>query len=88
MAHTAEVVVMGGGIVGASIAYHLRQDGVTGRVLVIERDHTYTRAATTMSMGGIRQRPMRRVRRTRPTRDIVRRGRHHRDWEVSSRRDT
>lgn len=29
MAHTAEVVIVGGGIVGASIAYHLRQDGFT-----------------------------------------------------------
>ncbi|MBM3225906.1 MAG: FAD-binding oxidoreductase [Candidatus Tectomicrobia bacterium] len=55
MAQTAEVVIMGGGIVGASIAYHLRQDGVTGRILVIERDATYARAATPMSMGGVRQ---------------------------------
>ena len=55
MAETAEVVVMGGGIIGASVAYHLRQDGVTGRILLIEPDSTYARAATPMSMGGIRQ---------------------------------
>lgn len=55
MAQTADVVIMGGGIVGASIAYHLRQDGVSGRILVIERDATYARAATPMSMGGVRQ---------------------------------
>ena len=55
MAQTAEVVIIGGGIVGASIAYHLRQDGMTGRILVIERDATYTRAATPLSMGGVRQ---------------------------------
>jgi glycine/D-amino acid oxidase-like deaminating enzyme len=55
MAHTAEVVIIGGGIIGASIAYHLRQDGLAGGVLVIERDATYARAATPMSMGGVRQ---------------------------------
>jgi FAD-dependent oxidoreductase domain-containing protein 1 len=55
MARTADVIIVGGGIIGASIAYHLRQDGLTGRVLVIENDTTYVRAATPMSMGGIRQ---------------------------------
>jgi FAD-dependent oxidoreductase domain-containing protein 1 len=55
MARTAEVVIVGGGIVGASIAYHLRQDGFPGRVLVLENDTTYARAAAPMSMGGIRQ---------------------------------
>jgi glycine/D-amino acid oxidase-like deaminating enzyme len=55
MAQTAEVVIIGGGIIGASIAYHLRQVGLTGRVMVIERDMTYARASTPMSMGGVRQ---------------------------------
>jgi glycine/D-amino acid oxidase-like deaminating enzyme len=55
MAQTAEVVLIGGGIIGASIAYHLRQDGFSGRILVIERDTTYARAATSMSLGGVRQ---------------------------------
>jgi len=55
MAHTAEVVIIGGGIIGASIAYHLRQDGLSGRLIVIERDTTYARATTPMSLGGIRQ---------------------------------
>ena len=55
MAQTAEVVIIGGGIIGASIAYHLRQDGLSGRLLVIERDTTYSRATTPMSMGGVRQ---------------------------------
>ena len=53
MAQTAEVIIVGGGIPGASIAYHLRQDGLTGRLLVIERDTTYSRATTPMSMGEI-----------------------------------
>ncbi len=55
MAQTADVVLIGGGIIGASIAYHLRWDGFSGRILVIERDTTYARAATPMSLGGIRQ---------------------------------
>jgi FAD-dependent oxidoreductase domain-containing protein 1 len=55
MAQSADVVLIGGGIIGASIAYHLRQDGFSGRILVIERDTTYARAATPMSLGGIRQ---------------------------------
>jgi FAD-dependent oxidoreductase domain-containing protein 1 len=55
MAQTADVVLIGGGIIGASIAYHLRQDGFSGRILVIERDTTYARAATPMSLGGVRQ---------------------------------
>ena len=56
MDSTADVIIMGGGIIGASIAYHLRRDdpGI-GRVMVIEQDWTYARAAAPMSMGGIRQ---------------------------------
>ena len=52
---TTAVVIIGGGIVGASIAYQLRHDGFSDRILVIESDTTYARAATPMSMGGIRQ---------------------------------
>jgi glycine/D-amino acid oxidase-like deaminating enzyme len=54
MAHTADVVIIGGGIVGASVAYHLAADGFTGCVLVLDRDLTYARAATPASMGGVR----------------------------------
>jgi glycine/D-amino acid oxidase-like deaminating enzyme len=55
MTQMADVVIIGGGIIGASVAYHLRQDDASVRVMVIERDTTYARAATPMSMGGIRQ---------------------------------
>ena len=55
MAASADVIIVGGGIVGASIAYHLSLDGGAGRVVVIEPDMTYARAATALSMGGIRQ---------------------------------
>ena len=52
MPRTADVVIMGGGIIGASIAYHLIQEEQDRRVLVIEQDTTYGRAATPLSMGG------------------------------------
>src|SRR5262249_24556408 len=51
---TADGVIIGGGIVGASVAYHLSAEGFTGRVVVIDPDLTYTRAATPASMGGVR----------------------------------
>jgi len=51
----ADVVVVGGGVVGSSIAYHLRTDGFTGRVIVVERDPSYARASSGRAMGGIRQ---------------------------------
>uniref|UniRef100_A0A4W5N0M6 FAD-dependent oxidoreductase domain-containing protein 1 n=1 Tax=Hucho hucho TaxID=62062 RepID=A0A4W5N0M6_9TELE len=54
----ADIVIVGGGVVGWSIAYWLKQkemirDGV--RVLVVERDPTYSQASTVLSAGGIRQ---------------------------------
>jgi glycine/D-amino acid oxidase-like deaminating enzyme len=54
MAGTAQVVIVGGGIIGASVAYNLRADGLSGRVLVIDPDLTHRRAATPASMGGVR----------------------------------
>jgi glycine/D-amino acid oxidase-like deaminating enzyme len=52
---TADVVIVGGSVVGSSAAWHLRQDGFTGRIVVVERDPTYTRASAFLAMGGIRQ---------------------------------
>jgi glycine/D-amino acid oxidase-like deaminating enzyme len=54
MPQSADVVIIGGGIIGASVAYHLVEERHS-RVLVIEQDTTYARAATPLSMGGIRQ---------------------------------
>ena len=51
----ADVVIVGGGVVGSSIGYHLRQDGFGGRVVIVERDETYARASSNLAMGGIRQ---------------------------------
>ena len=55
MTETADVVIVGGGVVGSSAAWRLRQDGFTGRIVVIERDPTYHRASSFLAMGGIRQ---------------------------------
>lgn len=50
-----DILIVGGGVVGSSIALHLRRDGFTGRILVVERDPTYARASSFLAMGGIRQ---------------------------------
>jgi len=50
-----DIAILGGGIVGASIAWHLVTSGRAGRVVVIERDPTYEFAATPRGNGGIRQ---------------------------------
>jgi glycine/D-amino acid oxidase-like deaminating enzyme len=52
---SADVLIVGGGVIGCSIAWHLRHDGFAGRVVVVERDSTYARASSSLAMGGIRQ---------------------------------
>jgi glycine/D-amino acid oxidase-like deaminating enzyme len=52
---TADVVIIGGGVIGSSIAYHLLIDGLDGKVFVLERDPTYEHSSTALSVGGIRQ---------------------------------
>nr|XP_005991227.1 PREDICTED: FAD-dependent oxidoreductase domain-containing protein 1 [Latimeria chalumnae] len=54
----ADIVIVGGGAVGWSTAYWLKKkervrDGV--RVLVVEKDPTYSKSSTVLSIGGIRQ---------------------------------
>jgi sarcosine oxidase, subunit beta len=50
---TADVVIVGGGIVGSSIAYHLAASGCRN-ILVIERESTQGKGSTGKSMGGVR----------------------------------
>src|ERR1700691_6251188 len=50
---TAEVVIIGGGIVGSSIAYHLTAAGCRN-VLVLERESATSKGSTGKSMGGVR----------------------------------
>jgi glycine/D-amino acid oxidase-like deaminating enzyme len=52
---TADIVIVGGGVVGSSTAWRLRRDGFTGRIVVVERDPSYARASSFLAMGGIRQ---------------------------------
>src|SRR5216110_733896 len=53
MTETAEVVIIGSGIVGSSVAYHLADQGCTN-VLVIEREAHQGKGSTGKSMGGVR----------------------------------
>src|ERR1035438_8494788 len=53
MQDTAEVVIVGAGIVGASIAYHLTEAGCKD-VLVLERETRLGLGSTGKSMGGVR----------------------------------
>jgi len=53
MTHTADVVIIGGGIVGSSVAYHLTEAGCAN-VLVIEREERQGMGSTAKSMGGVR----------------------------------
>jgi FAD-dependent oxidoreductase domain-containing protein 1 len=52
---TADVVIVGGSVVGSSAAWHLREEGFAGRIVSVERDPTYARASAHRAMGGIRQ---------------------------------
>jgi len=51
--HTADVVLIGGGIVGSSIAYHLVAAGCKN-ILVLERESAQGKGSTGKSMGGVR----------------------------------
>ena len=53
MNETADVVIIGSGIVGSSVAYHLTEQGCTN-VLVIEREAHQGKGSTGKSMGGVR----------------------------------
>ena len=50
---TADVVIIGGGIVGSSIAWHLTHAGCKN-VLVMERESSQGKGSTGKSMGGVR----------------------------------
>jgi len=53
MTETADVVIIGSGIVGSSVAYHLAQAGCSN-VLVLEREAHQGKGSTGKSMGGVR----------------------------------
>lgn len=49
------IVIVGGGVIGSSIAYHLCRDRRQSVVTVVERDPSYRRASSFLAMGGVRQ---------------------------------
>ena len=53
MIHSADVVIIGGGIVGSSIAYQLTKAGCRS-VVILERESHQGKGSTGKSMGGVR----------------------------------
>ena len=52
----ADVVIVGGAVVGSAVAYFLARDpDFWGSVVVVERDPTYATASTTLSAASVRQ---------------------------------
>ncbi|MGA2794964.1 MAG: FAD-binding oxidoreductase [Roseiarcus sp.] len=56
MVESYDVVISGGAVMGSSVAYHLAaQPSFSGRILVIDKDMTYRRAASSLSLSSVRQ---------------------------------
>src|SRR5262245_49759808 len=51
----ADIIIIGGGVIGSSIALNLLADGFNGRVAVMERDSSYQFASSALAFGGVRQ---------------------------------
>ena len=52
---SSKVVIVGGGVIGSSVAYFLRVSDPSVSVTVIERDTTYARSSSALSAASIRQ---------------------------------
>ncbi len=53
--HSADVVIAGAGIIGASVAYWLTRIEPATSVLLVERDRSFARASSALSASSIRQ---------------------------------
>ena len=48
-----EIIIIGGGVIGASVAYHLTERGAKG-VLILERESEQGKGSTGKATGGVR----------------------------------
>src|SRR5438105_11006581 len=53
MKHTADAVIIGGGCMGASVAYHLTRRGLTD-IILVEREKMLATGSTGRNAGGVR----------------------------------
>jgi FAD-dependent oxidoreductase domain-containing protein 1 len=51
---SSDVAIIGGGIMGSAVAYHLKKADANLDVVVVEVDSTYSKASTTLSMANLR----------------------------------
>jgi FAD-dependent oxidoreductase domain-containing protein 1 len=54
---TADIVIAGGGVVGSAVAHYLSHSGdiAPDRIVIVERDPSYSQCSTARSAGGVRQ---------------------------------